>query len=183
MLLVVLKRVFSHARYTQLATVVTFTFLSVAILLPSRTIVWQVFSSRLLEVGDKFAFLGSMYGLIASNFTFYSAVFTIVTAILFGINIALLVYYIRRRQTGSFGRAAEWNSLGGMVSGVFGVGCAACGSIILTSLLSAVGAGGLILWLPLHGAEFGIIGIILLTISIFQIAKRINDPQICPINS
>lgn len=181
MVLTVLKRVFRNARYTQLAIVVTFIVLSVAILLPSRDIVWQVFSSRLLGVGDKFAFLGSMYGLIASNFTIYSAVFTIVASFLFGINIAFLVYYIRRRQVGSHGRAAEWNSLGGLVSGVLGVGCAACGSIILTSFLTALGAGGLLLWLPLHGAEFGLLGIVLLSVSIYQLAKRINDPLVCSI--
>ncbi|MCA9357507.1 hypothetical protein H6784_00085 [Candidatus Nomurabacteria bacterium] len=182
MVLTVFKRVFCNARYTQLAIVVTFIVLSVAILLPSRDIVWQVFSSKLLNVGDKFSFLGSLYGLIASNFTIYSAVFMVVSSVLLGINIALLVYYVRRRQVGSHSRAAEWNSLGGVVSAVLGVGCAACGSIILTSFLATFGAGGLLLWLPLHGAEFSLLGIVLLSISIFQLTKRINDPLICPVS-
>ena len=98
-----------------------------AILLPSRDIVWQVFSSKLLNVGDKFSFLGSLYGLIASNFTIYSAVLWLFRLFYWELIFALLVYYVRRRQVGSHSRAAEWNSLGGVVSAVLGVGCAAWG--------------------------------------------------------
>jgi len=66
------------------------------------------------------------------------------------------------------------------VSGIFGVGCAACGSVIVSSLLLLVGAGGVLTILPFHGAEFGVLGIIFLWFSIYQLSKRIDDPLVCP---
>jgi hypothetical protein len=42
------------------------------------------------------------------------------------------------------------------------------------------GAGGLLALLPFHGAEFGVLGVILLGFSMQQLAKRINDPLVCP---
>ena len=64
---------------------------------------------------------------------------------------------------------------------MLGVGCAACGSILLTTVLAWVGAGALIRLLPLQGEEFGIIGVILLAISIFLTAKQIDNPVVCKI--
>ena len=101
-------------------------------------------------------------------------------AVLFGINIALLTYYIRRRQEKTGNTKASLASLGGIVSAGLGIGCAACGSVVLTSLLGMFGAGSLLLLLPLHGAEFGIVGLILLLVSIRYLIKRIQDPLVCP---
>jgi uncharacterized membrane protein len=68
-----------------------------------------------------------------------------------------------------------------MISAVFGIGCAACGSVILTAILGIAGTGALLTWLPLHGLEFGVVGIILLSFSIYYLAKRINDPLVCKV--
>lgn len=183
MVSVVLRRVFGNFRYVQLAIIVAFVVLSAAILFPNREVVWQIFSSSVIPFGDKLAFLVSLYGALTTSFTAYSAIFTVSAAVLFGIDIALLVFYVRRRQAGFSGRSAEWNSLGGLISGVLGVGCAACGSVILTSIFGAFGAGGFLLLLPLHGAEFGLIGILFLLVSIYQLTKRINDPLVCSLQS
>jgi len=103
-----------------------------------------------------------------------------VVAILFGINISLLTFYIRKRQVASKNKKVHLTSLGGFASAVLGIGCAACGSIVLSALLSTFGAGTLIVMLPLHGLEFGLVGIILLLFSNRYLIKRIEDPLICP---
>ena len=59
------------------------------------------------------------------------------------------------------------------------MGCAACGSVILTAFLGTIGAGGLLLLLPFHGAEFGIIGLLLLCASIRYLIKKIAEPLVC----
>lgn len=182
MMFTVLGRVFSNARYTQLAILVAFIVLSAAILLPNFDLLRQVFYTHSISVTGKLSFLGSIYASIFTNFSTPSAIFTAITAILFGINVALMVYYVRRRQSVLAGKTAEWSSVGGFVSGAMGIGCAACGSVILTSILTTFGAGGLLALLPLHGAEFGLLSMILLTVAIRQLAKRINDPLVCPLN-
>jgi len=36
--------------------------------------------------------------------------------------------------------------------------------------------------LPLHGAEFGVIGVGLLVLTLYSFAKRINDPMLCTVD-
>lgn len=176
----VLQRVFRHPRYVVGAVVVALSALSAALLLPNTQILLQVIRSGAVGWGDKVHFVLSMYGTLGSNFTLFSATLLIITVVLFGINIALLTFYIRRRQEASRGTVAHMASIGGVVSAVLGIGCAACGSVVLTSLLGLFGASGLLLLLPLHGVEFGIVGLVLLVVSIRYLIKRIEDPIICP---
>lgn len=71
----------------------------------------------------------------------------------------------------------------GITSGIIGVGCAACGSFLLTSILSFIGAGSLLVLLPLHGSEFGILGMLLLIFAVFRTAKQIENPLVCKITT
>lgn len=177
----VFRKVFTKIPYILLAALIAFVALSVAILVQNTAIIIRVFQSSELVLSAKFAFLGSMYGLLFTNFTVFSALYTVSIALLFGINSALLTYYIRRRQSQTIRSNTSGHTAGilGTVSGVFGVGCAACGSVIISGLLSLVGAGWLLALLPLRGAEFGLLGMILLSYSVYQLCKRINDPLVC----
>jgi hypothetical protein len=154
--------------------------LSVAILVPNTTVILQVLQSSNIDLVTKFKFIGSMYGIFFINFTLFSAFSTLAIASLFGINSALLTYYIRRRQTVVLNARGHAAGVLGVVSGLFGVGCAACGSVIVASLLALVGAGGLLTLLPFQGAEFGFLGVFFLAFSIYQLSIRINDPLVCP---
>jgi hypothetical protein len=69
----------------------------------------------------------------------------------------------------------------GLMSGVIGMGCAACGSLLLTSFLSLAGASAVLTFLPFRGGEFGIVGVILLGFSIFTVSKQIQNPGVCKI--
>jgi hypothetical protein len=175
----VLQRVFTEARYTQIAALLAVVALSTAILIPNTAIIVQVFQSTEIRLVAKFAFLGRMYGILFTMFTIFAALYTVVISILFGINSSLLVYYIRRRQTNVSNTSGHTAGVFGVVSGLFGVGCAACGSVIVSGLLALVGAGGLLALLPLHGAEFGVLGVMLLSYSVYQLSKRISDPLVC----
>ena len=145
------------------------------------SLVWQFITSDSASLVDNLTFVFSLIAIFKTNFSLFSAILTVSTVILMSINICLLVHYIRRRR-GVVGRKrAHTASFLGVVSGFFGVGCAACGSVILSSILAAVGAGGLLSLLPLHGAEFGVISVLLLLFSIYEIAKHVNDPLTCSV--
>ncbi|HBE90314.1 MAG TPA: hypothetical protein DDW41_03845 [Candidatus Andersenbacteria bacterium] len=122
----------------------------------------------------------SLLGSIVTNFTLLSASYTIAIAILFGINVAMFVYFLRRRVD-EVKQAGVATGLFGITSGVIGMGCAACGSFLLTSLLSFVGASGILAFLPLNGGEFGILGVALLGTSLYMTAKKIQNPAVCKI--
>jgi hypothetical protein len=103
-------------------------------------------------------------------------------SVLFGVNIALFTYYIRRRQSLQSSTGVQVAGIAGLVSSLFGIGCAACGSVIVTGLLGLFGASSLLLLLPFHGAEFGLLGLGLFVISIHYLSLRVDDPLVCPLN-
>jgi len=121
-----------------------------------------------------------MYLNIKTNFTIMAAVYVVLIALLSGINAGLMAVYVKK--TKSFRSAPTQTSflqIGGLISAVFGIGCASCGSVILTSILLQFGAGGLLLALPLHGAEFRFLAVGLLSISVILLWRKINQPPVC----
>ena len=65
------------------------------------------------------------------------------------------------------------------LASALGIGCAACGSFILTTALSSFGAASALAILPLRGGEFGILSVVLLALSLVLISKKIAAPLIC----
>jgi hypothetical protein len=94
----------------------------------------------------------SLYGSLGTNFSFLSAAYTILIALLFGLQVTLLTYYIRsvRSRVTTLTNVGA-SGIGGLVSGFFGIGCAACGTFLLSSILALFGAGGALAWLPFGG--------------------------------
>ncbi len=177
----VLKLVFRNGRYVLGALGVIVGTLTTVLLLPNYAVITQVFSAEMVGFFTKVSFLFSLYGTLFSNYAPLTAVLLLITMILYGMQVGLLVYYIRRRRTGSVRQAISWTGIGGFVSVFLGLGCAACGTAVLTALLGLSAAGGLLVLLPLGGVEFVILGMLLLAISIVYLAKKINDPLTCAI--
>ncbi len=182
MLLTSVYRVLVRPWYAFLAISVASTVAIAGVLIPQYQLIKQILVSRTMVVPEKLVFVASILGSIETNFTVVSASILLITAVLFGINIAMLLYYIKRARAGirSFGVTSA-STFGGLISGVFGIGCAACGSLIATSVLITFGAGGLITLLPLRGVEFGFVGVLLILYSIWLLAKKINTPLVCDI--
>lgn len=175
-------RVLRNPRYAILAFAVSLFVFLFATWLPNLALIQSVLGTPGVTPVSKLAFLASLAGSIATNFTLFSAAVTVAIALLFGIHIALFVYLVRRRvQSVRLGSSAA-GGLMGLMSGIFGIGCAACGSVVLTGMLTAAGASGALALMPFKGEEFGIIGITLLLVAISMTAKRITDPQTCRID-
>ena len=173
-----LQKVFSSPKYVALSVGISILVFSFAVWLPNWKLIGTVISSPSVSFTEA---VGVMFGLflsIGTNFTAVSASYTILIAILFGINIALLTYYISKRKGAFHGKGGALG-VGGLVSGVFGIGCASCGTFILTSVLALVGAGGIIAFLPLGGEEFGILGVGLIGYAKYWTAKKIEEPLLC----
>lgn len=181
MILDVLQKVFWKPVYVVLALIISMSAFMVAVLLPNIQLITDVVISPDVPFWSKLELPISLLGSIGTNFTTLSASYTIVISVLFGVYVAMMAYFLRRRikEVGQGGIATGFL---GLLSGVLGVGCAACGSFLLTSL-TLVGAGGILASLPLGGSEFGIIGTILLTVAVYMTAKKIADPQVCSIEN
>lgn len=176
-----IQKVFRQPQYLLLALIASAAVFAVAVWLPNLPLIVEIMRHSGISFSQKFNLLMSLLGSITTNFTLLSASYTIAIAVLFGMNIAMLVYVLRRRVD-EVKHAGVATGLFGITSGVIGMGCAACGSFLLTSMLSFVGASGALAFLPLNGGEFGILGTILLGTSLSITAKKIQNPAICTIS-
>ncbi|MCB9818367.1 hypothetical protein H6787_02670 [Candidatus Nomurabacteria bacterium] len=177
-----LGTVFANPVYVSTAIFIAWAVFTFAVLLPNIQLIGVVLFSDTASALEKANFLFSLYGSIGTNFTLVSASSTVVIAILFGINVTLLLYYIRKvRDAVSNLRSTGAAGISGLISGVLGIGCAACGTFVLTSVLALIGAGALVTYLPFKGVEFGFIGIGLLLYSTYSLIRKINSPLVCRI--
>lgn len=177
-----LLTVFTRPAYALIASLVGVTVFSVAVWLPNLKLIGTVITSNTATTIEKVQLLMSLYGGITTNFTVVSALYTILIAVLFGVYSALLVYYIRTMRTKRDNTVSvSALGIGGVVSGFFGIGCAACGTFILTSLLTFGGASTFLALLPFGGQEFGFIGVALLAYAIYSLLKKLNQSLVCTI--
>lgn len=166
--------------YALLAIVVgAAVFTASTILIPNRSLVTQIIGSESMSLLDELSVIFQLYGSITTNFTALSASVTLLLSVLVGINIALFAHAIRLRSNANTGTASA-TSVGGLLGGLFGIGCAACGSLLITAALPGV-LGTAITALPFGGEEIGIVGIVLVSVSIYYIAHDIMTPAgTCP---
>ncbi|MCA9327038.1 hypothetical protein KDA14_00755 [Candidatus Saccharibacteria bacterium] len=145
-------------------------------LLLVSVIVWslnyQLVTYVLLElpisVAQKIQFFAYGYQSLFTSFDILLSVSVIIISVLFGINIAVLVYAVRRRSA-SVGSAGT----GGVAAllGILSSGCAACGTSLLGPLLATFGATSISM---VHsvGAAFNFAGSALLLYSIYKLGLQ-----------
>ena len=170
--------VFANTSYIALASALAISAFLFAVWLPNFGLIGEVFSTSSAPLTAKLKIVIALLGGIGTNFSFLSAGYTIAIAAFFGVNIAMVVYFLKRTRT-RLARQDVAAGFGGIASGALGIGCAACGSFILTTALSSFGAAGALAILPLRGGEFGILSVVLLTLSLVLISKKIAAPLIC----
>lgn len=175
-----LQKVFRKPQYIILALTASATVFVFAVWFPNLPLIVEIMGHPGIPFSQKFDLPISLLGSIATNFTLLSASYTVAIAILFGVNLAMTIYFLRRKVS-EVRQSGVATGFIGLTSGVLGMGCAACGSLLLTSGLSLIGASGILAFLPLAGGEFGILGVILLLVSIHLIAKQIQNPAVCKI--
>lgn len=177
MIISVFKKVFNSVNYWLIAISIAALVLVFSAWLPNFKLIGQIISSSAVSVLDKMSILLKLLGSFPASLSTLAFVLITITAILFGINIVMFIYFLKNSHGGEVkGFTAGF---GGIVSGIFGFGCAACGSVILGSVL---GASGLLAALPLAGGEFSFLGVVLLSLSIYIISKRIYKPATCSVN-
>jgi len=172
--------VFSRWQYAVLAVTVALVVFAFATWLPNLGLLASILANQSLSIGARALFALNLLASIQTNFTVLSASYTVAIALLTGINVALIMYVMRRQRNLAVQGGATAGALG-IISGILGMGCAACGSLILTSLLGTAGGAGAITVLPFHGGEFGIIGVVLLATATYLLVKQINKPMVCEV--
>ncbi len=149
-----------------------------ALYLPQKDFVAAILAENTFSFLTKLRLIVGASGSFITNFSLFSQLSIIIISLLFGINGAFLVYYLIRKVAAD---VASGLSLFGIIGGLFGVGCSACGSVLLSSFIGVAGTVQILGVLPFHGKEFSIFGIGLIMFSILYIAKKIARPPTCSI--
>ena len=173
-----LHDIFSRPTYVVLALILSIFVWTGIIWLSGYQVISYALTSDLFDWGTKLKILWTSLGSFNTNFTLSSQISVVFVSLLSGVNLSMLVYHFRSNFL------LQKNSGMGMIGvaiGTFGVGCSACGSVILSSLFGVGTATLFVSWLPLQGLEFSIIGIFLILISIYLLAKKIQSPNSCSI--
>lgn len=104
--------------------------------------------------------------------------YNIFISILVSVNLTLFIFYFKKNRQDS-SHVSTVSGLVGLITILFGFGCASCGTLFFTVFLSSLGGSGLIMGPLANGAAFQTIGITLLFFSIISIVWRIHNPPVC----
>jgi len=173
-----IRKVFTRPLYGLIAFVSAFALLAVAVWLPNFSFLVSAMAAPGFSLQTKFGILVASFSALGTNFTLLSRTLTITLAVLFGVNTALLAFYLRTRFR--LERSAGVG-IGGIIAGLLGVGCASCGSVVFSAFLGVGATAGFLNILPLKGQEFGIIGVVLMLVAIVLTAKKIEQPLSCEV--
>lgn len=170
------SKVYHQPRSWIITIVVALLYLLVAIWIPQWSLISYTLFSPVFDASQKASILYESFGWFVSGNTLATQILMITTSVLVGVNMAFLVHYVslRIRSQRLYGA-----SLLALVSGVLGVGCGACGSVLLSSIFGITLATGIAGALPLKGLEFGLLSILILIGSIVYIAYSMNKPLTC----
>jgi hypothetical protein len=173
-----LLRIIQQPKYLLVIAIVTLTVIALAAWLPNIHLITKTMTSKTMTVWQKTNLVTSLLGSIQTNFSPLSRTVTIISATLTGIQTSLIIYYLRQtimvqREMGV--------SLLGVATSLLGVGCASCGSVVLTSLIGLSSASTVLGILPFRGQEFGFLGIAILLMAIIYTMKKINQPFLCKV--
>jgi hypothetical protein len=178
MLVSIVKTVFKKPSYALLAVATSFALLFIAAWMRNIKFLGFLLFSSQFGFAAKLKIFEWTFANLALNTTPLRLVLVILAAVLASVNVALLAFYLRKRV--AVGREAG-TSAGGLIVSALGVGCASCGSVLLTSLLGFSAGAAALAALPLQGAEFTLVGIGLISVSIVMLAKKIQNPFVCEI--
>lgn len=170
--------VFTRPLYAFLTVVVALAIFFASIALPIRLQLSFFLPLQPTFWSKPYFFLVYPFKALPLNFTGSAIVTTATIALLFGISTGLLVYYFRSRAALYRGTGV---SMVGMMSGLLGIGCTACGSVLLSSFLGFSATTAFLGWLPLRGLEFSLLAIFMLLLSIYLVSKKIANPANCKI--
>lgn len=174
------EELFARPAYLGLAVAIALAAFLASLWIPNYKLIGAVFTTPDVTLDTKLQLLASLLAGISTNFGALAAFSAAAIPLLFGVDIAMIVYFLRQKRA-RLPRGEIAASFGGAASGVVAAGCAACGSFLLVTILSFLGASGALALLPLQGGELGLLSIALLLLSIFLIARKIVAPVTCEI--
>lgn len=175
------RLVLSIPTYALLAGLSAIAALSLFVLSQNLTLVSDLVVGGSLPLDSRVMILLELYPFVGIDYTPATGSVLVATAGLIGIDVSMAIYHFREH---GIGLAEGSGSLGGVLLGTLGAGCAACGSAVLVGLLSLFGVTASLTFLPLDGLEFALLALVVVVLSIYWLADGMCGGEIagCPVD-
>ncbi len=160
-----MRDIFLRKSFILSTLVITLLYLAITIWLMNLQLVSFTLTAS-YPLLAKLQILYSLLGGLFTSMTPFSLFLLFLSALLTGANLTLIYQKISfLRQMGNIKLSVG----GGLILGIVGSGCSACG----LPILSLVGLSGSLTFLPLQGGELAFISVILLAVSLYFLTKSI----------
>jgi len=157
-----LREVYTSKKYYLISLSIALALFLFNALIINYKILFSDFSFTLF-----FSLLSGTLSSIATS----SLILLTIMSLLAGIVIAMTVFLVHRQVTGGIGASAS-----GIFVSLIAPACPSCA----IGLLSVLGLGGFLAFLPFKGLELGVLGVILLMVSIIYLSNKITT-KICKV--
>jgi len=155
----------------------TLFFIVVLLIVQNGKGAFEMLGLSSLSLGKRVMLFSSVLFDLKSTFTNGALVLAALGSLVGGVNLALAYTYIKTR--GEMILKSGLYSGTGLVLAFFGIGCAACGTAVLSVLLGFFGFSAILNVLPYQGLEIGYIGLTVLCFATYVLAKKVSAPNVC----
>lgn len=152
-------------------------FLFLLVLSQNGPAAFQVLGFEVIPLTQRISlFLATIFD-VSSAFTTSTLILATLGSLLAGINLSLAYVYMKTRGE-MLVKSGLYSGMG-LLLALFGVGCAACGTALLSLILGFFGFSAMLNVLPYQGQEIGYIGLMFLLIATYFLAKKVSAPNVC----
>jgi hypothetical protein len=171
------RLLFSRKQSRRIFVIVFILFFLGILLLQNGKAAFELLSFDALSLSKRLALFFSTLFDLTSGFTLASLLLAVLGSLLGAANLALAYTYISLRgevivQSGLY-------SGFGLLAAILGIGCAACGTVLLSIVLGFFGASGALLLFPYGGIEIGFAGLFILLFATYALARKVAQPNVC----
>ena len=155
----------------------TLVFISLLLLVQNGKSALAIYGFDVLPLSKRISLgLATLFD-VTSTFTTSTLILATLGSFLGGINLSLAYTYMRLR--GEVILRSGLYSGTGLFLAFLGIGCAACGTALLSVILGFFGFSAMLNVLPYQGQEIGYIGLIILVIATYVLAQKVETPNVC----
>ncbi len=172
-----LSLIFSRKDSRYVMICVTFAFLFLLLLVENGASALVILSFDALPIFRRLLLAFQTFFDITSTFTASTLILAVLGSCLGGINLSLAYTYMRLRGD-VIVRSGLYSGLGLFVA-FLGIGCAACGTALLSVIFGFFGFSAMLQILPYEGMEIGYIGLLILCLASYTLAKKVAAPNVC----
>ena len=168
-----IKIVLSKKSYFLTAVIVTITFFSLNILIKNFKLLGSMISNLSLK-----EYINLVYSLFVGGIkenALHSTAIMVLISILLGITISMMSFKFKTGN--SLKKSLNKTGAFGAIIGATVPVCAPCG----LGLLSLIGLGGFLTYLPYQGTELGVLSIGFLSFSIMHMGTDLSDCKSCQV--